>query len=103
MLSGCSRSACDSAPGTTSVAERPGQPAGKTTDWLDTLAAKRLTCEGRLLPVMEQMNPKIILIMQQMTRHPESAELLNMITSDPDLPLAQAVQILLNAASCAPD
>jgi hypothetical protein len=63
------------------------------------LKAKRLACESRLLPVMEQMNPKTMLVMQQMTRHPESAELLAMITSDPDLPLAQAVQVLLNAAS----
>lgn len=67
--------------------------------WPETLEAKRLACESRLLPVMEQMNPKIMLVMQQMTRYPESAELLNMITSDPDLPLAQAVQVLLNATS----
>ncbi len=75
----------------------PQQIAGQ--DWQKILEAKRLTCESRLLPVMEQMDPKTILVMQQMTRHPESAELLAMITSDPDLPLAQAVQILLNAAS----
>ena len=67
--------------------------------WPEMLEAKRLACESRLLPVMEQMNPKTMLVMQRMTCHPESAELLAMITSDPDLPLAQAVQVLLNAAS----
>ena len=68
-------------------------------DWPEVLEAKRLACENRLLPVMEQMNPRTLLVLQQMSRHPESAELLTMITTDPDLPLAQAVQILLNATS----
>lgn len=68
-------------------------------DWPEVLEAKRMVCENRLLPVMEQMNPRTLLVLQQMSRHPESAELLTMITTDPDLPLAQAVQILLNATS----
>ena len=68
-------------------------------DWPEVLEAKRLACENRLLPVMEQMNPRTLLVLQQMSRHPESSELLTMITTDPDLPLAQAVQILLNATS----
>ena len=76
----------------------PSEPR-PLTDWPEVLEAKRLVCENRLLPVMEQMNPRTLLVLQQMSRHPESAELLTMITTDPDLPLAQAVQILLNATS----
>ncbi|MHB8367010.1 MAG: hypothetical protein ACYDB0_08305 [Acidithiobacillus sp.] len=76
----------------------PSEPR-PLTDWPEVLEAKRLACENRLLPVMEQMNPRTLLVLQQMSRHPESAELLTIITTDPDLPLAQAVQILLNATS----
>lgn len=76
----------------------PSEPR-PLTDWPEVLEAKRLVCENRLLPVMEQMNPRTLLVLQQMSRHPESSELLTMITTDPDLPLAQAVQILLNATS----
>lgn len=68
-------------------------------NWPEVLDEKRLACENRLLPVMEQMNPRTLLVLQQMSRHPDSAELLTMITTDPNLPLAQAVQILLSATS----
>lgn len=70
-----------------------------TLDWQSVLESQRAACENRLLPVMEQMNPKILLIMQQMSRHSESADLLTMITTDHELSLAQSVQILLNATS----